>query len=88
LEYAVHGELFKELNRCKQFSESRTARVIYFVLTLTLFKSSVHFPSSWCSQLLPFEENHSQRYQTWKYSSLWWWANSDCWFWLGRACNE
>nr|CAD2163282.1 unnamed protein product [Meloidogyne enterolobii] len=31
LEYAVHGELFKELNRCKKFSESRTARYIFQV---------------------------------------------------------
>ncbi|KAF7636455.1 Protein kinase domain-containing protein [Meloidogyne graminicola] len=31
LEYAVHGELFKELNRCKRFSEPRTARYIFQV---------------------------------------------------------
>lgn len=31
LEYALHGELFKELNKCKRFNDQRTARYIFQV---------------------------------------------------------
>jgi serine/threonine protein kinase len=36
LEYALEGELFKELQKCKKFSEERTARVSISVASVDM----------------------------------------------------
>ena len=78
LEYAARGELYKELQKCKYFSERRAATVSSFTSFLPLLYAYTNsFVSYWdmftlivcCifgegSHLLPWQARDTQRYQT------------------------